>query len=112
MAKSLDTGVIGIRSQAAGALSHQVDRPVPPGVLLEQDVAIARTLDFFLEGPLSTLSQAAMVFLLVNQDTHTTVPGVENVAEAEEIAWCMDLPPIPEYKLGRLRELYSRDFQK
>jgi len=111
LAKSLNMGVIGIRSHAAGALTGQVDRPVAPGSLLEQDLAGAGSLGFLLDGPISTLSQAAMVFCLMNPDIHTTVPGVKNTAEAEEIAGSVDLPPIPEHHLSRLRELYSRNFQ-
>jgi aryl-alcohol dehydrogenase-like predicted oxidoreductase len=70
--------------------------------LLEQDLASARTLGFLLEGPIRTLSQAAMVFCLMNRDIDTTVPGVKNVAETEEIAGCADLPPIPPHHLERL----------
>jgi aryl-alcohol dehydrogenase-like predicted oxidoreductase len=111
LAKSLGMGVIGIRSHAAGALSQHVDRPVPPGTFLAQDVASAHTLGFLLEGPIRTLSQAAMVFCLMNRDIDTTVPGVKNVAEMEEIAGCIDLPPIPPPHLTRLRELYARGFR-
>ena len=111
LAKSLGMGVIGIRSHAAGSLVQTVDRPVPPGTPLEEDVTRSRSLDFLLEGPLHSLSQAAMVFSLMNEDIHTTVPGVKNVAEAEETARCADLPPIPPHHLARLRELYARDFQ-
>ncbi len=112
LAKSLDMGVIGIRSHAAGALTEQVDRSVAPGSPLDQDLVRAGSLGFLLEGQISTLSQAAMVFCSMNQDIHTTVPGVKNTAEAEEIAGCVDLPPIPEHHLSRLRELYLRDFRK
>ena len=112
LAKSLGMGVIGIRSHAAGALSAQVDRPVPPSdELLVQDLASARTLGFLLQAPVSNLSQAAMVFCLMNADIDTTVPGVKNVAETEEIAGCSDLPPIPADQLEQLRELYSRGFR-
>jgi aryl-alcohol dehydrogenase-like predicted oxidoreductase len=111
LAKSLGMGVIGIRSHAAGALSPHVDRPVPPGTLLAHDVARAQTLGFLLEGPVRTLSQAAMVFCLMNRDIDTTVPGVKNVAEMEEIAGCIDLPPMPPPHLARLRELYARGFR-
>jgi aryl-alcohol dehydrogenase-like predicted oxidoreductase len=110
LATSLSMGVIGIRSHAAGALSQQVDRPIPPGTLLAQDVASARTLGFLLDGPIRTLSQAAMVFCLMNRDIATTVPGVKNVAEMEELARCIDLPPMPPQHLTRLRELYARGF--
>ena len=111
LATSLGVGVIGIRSHAAGALSQEVDRPIPPGTLLAQDVAHARTLDFLLEGPIRTLSQAAMVFCLMNRDITTTVPGVKNVAEIEELVGCVALPAIPPPHLTHLRELYARGFQ-
>ena len=88
LAKSLGMGVIGIRSHAAGALG------------------------FLLDGPIQTLSQAAMVFSLMNQDIDTTVPGVKNVPEIEEIAGCVDLPPIPQHHLDRLAQLYARDFRE
>jgi len=112
LAKSLGMGVIGIRSHAAGALTLQVDRPVPPGTLLAQDVAGAQMLGFLPEGPIRSLSQAAMVFCLMNRDIDTTVPGVKNVAEIEEIAGCIDLPPIPPHHIGRLRDLYARGFRE
>lgn len=112
LAKSLGMGVIGIRSHAAGALSQQVDRPVPPRTLLEQDVDSAKTLGFLLEGPIRTLSQAAMVFCLMNRDIDTTVPGVKNVAEIEELAGCIDLPRIPSQHLAHLRQLYARGFRE
>jgi aryl-alcohol dehydrogenase-like predicted oxidoreductase len=110
LAISLNMGVIGIRSHAAGALSPQVDRPIPPGTLLAHDVARAQTLDFLLDGPIRTLSQAAMVFCLMNRDIATTVPGVKNIAEVEELAACVGLPPIPPHHLTRLRALYARGF--
>jgi aryl-alcohol dehydrogenase-like predicted oxidoreductase len=93
-------------------LSPQVDRPVPPGTLLERDVASAKTLGFLLDGPIRTLSQAAMVFCLMNRGIDTTVPGVKNVPEIEEIAGCLALPPIPPHHLARLRELYTRGFRE
>ena len=110
LAKSLNMGVIGIRSHAAGALADQVDRPVPPGTLLERDAASAAKLGYLLEGPIRTLSQAAMVFCLMNRDIHTVVPGVKNVTEAEETAASVDVPPIPEHHLERLQELYRTGF--
>ena len=111
LARSLGMGVIGIRSHAAGALSQQVDRPVPPGTLLEQDVISARTLRFLIDGPIQTMSQAAMVFCLMNREIDTTVPGVKNVAETEEIAGCVDLPPISPDQMDQLRQLYQTGFR-
>ena len=112
MARSRGMGVIGIRSHAAGALTPALDRaPTPGDPLMEADLRKASMLDFLLDGPIETLSQAAMVFSLMNRSIDSTVPGVKNETEAEEIARCIDLPPIPEAHLQRLRELYDRDFR-
>ena len=112
MARGQGMGIIGIRSHAAGALTPTLDRPPNPGdALMAADLRKAAMLDFLLDGPVETLSQAAMVFSLMNRDIDTTVPGVKNAAEAEETAHCADLPPIPEAHLQRLRELYERDFR-
>ena len=112
LAQSLDMGVIGIRSHAAGALTDALDRAPRIGdALMEQDLASAAKLGFLRHGPIQTMSQAAMIFCLMNPDIHTTVPGVKNRAEAEEIAGCVDLPPIPPEDLARLQDLYDRGFQ-
>ena len=112
LAKSHNMGVIGIRSHAAGALTDALDRPPREGdALMQKDLASAAKLGFLLDGPIRTLSQAAMVFCLMNPDIHTTVPGVKNVAEAEETAGCVDLQPIPPEHLARLQALYKNDFQ-
>ena len=114
LAKKHHMGVIGIRSHAAGALSAGGDRPIwfqqADDDLFGQDVASAAQLDFLLDGPIQTLSQAAVVFCLMNRDIHTTVPGVKNQVEAEEIARCVDLDPIPLAHMTRLRELYYKGF--
>ena len=112
LAKSHNMGVIGIRSHAAGALTPSLDRPPAPNdALMQSDLRKATMLDFLRDGPIETLSQAAMIFCLMNPDLHTTVPGVKNAAEAEEIARCADLPPIPATHLAQLRELYESDFR-
>ena len=112
LAKTKGMGIIGIRSHAAGALTPALDRPPNPGdALMEADLRKAAQLDFLLEGPIETLSQAAMVFSMMNRDIHSTVPGVKNAQESEEIAACVDLPPIPEEHLRQLKELYEGDFQ-
>ncbi len=111
-AQSHDMGIIGIRSHAAGALTDALDRPPRPGdALMQKDLASAAKLGFLLDGPIRTLSQAAMIFCLMNPDIHTTVPGVKNVAEAEETAACVDSPPIPPEHLAHLQELYENDFK-
>ena len=111
-ARSQGMGIIGIRSHAAGALTPALDRPPAPGdALMEADLRKADMLDFLLDGHIESLSQAAMVFSLMNADIDTTVPGVKNAAEAEEIARCADLPPIPGAHLQRLQQLYEQDFR-
>ena len=111
-AKKHNMGVIGIRSHAAGALTAAVDRPVPTNnELLNQDVASAAQLGFLINDSVSNLSQAALVFCLMNEDIHTTVPGVKNQSEAEEIAGCINLPPFSTEQLTRLRELYENGFK-
>ena len=112
LAKKHDMGVIGIRSHAAGALTSGVDRPVPPdNELLRQDVASAAQLGFLLDGNIKNLSQAATVYCLMNEDIHTTVPGVKNVAETEEMAGCIDLTPFSPAQMARLGELYNKGFR-
>ncbi len=112
LAKRHNMGVIGIRSHAAGALTSGVDRPVPAeNELLRQDVNSAAKLDFLLDGPVETLSQAATIFCLMNRDIHTTVPGVKNQAETVEMAGCIDLPDFSPAQMTRLRELYNNGFR-
>ena len=112
LAKKHNMGVIGIRSHAAGALTSGVDRPVPPdNDLLRQDVASAAQLGFLLDGNIKTLSQAATVFCLMNEDIHTTVPGVKNQSETEEMAGCIDLASFSEAQMTRLKELYFKGFR-
>ena len=112
LAKKHNMGVIGIRSHAAGALTSGVDRPVPPdNDLLRQDVASAAQLGFLLDGNIKTLSQAATVFCLMNEDIHTTVPGVKNQVETEEMAGCIDIAPFSEAQMTRLKELYFKGFR-
>lgn len=112
MAHRHNMGVIGIRSHAAGALTEALDRSPRPGdALMAKDLESVAKLGFLLDGPIRTMSQAAMVFCLMSPDIHTTVPGVKNPAEAEETAACADLPPIPEAHLARLQQLYENDFR-
>ena len=110
LAKSLNMGVVCIRSHAMGALTTQLDRPDNGGSMAE-NIAKASTLKFLLEEPIQTLSQAAMIFCLMNDDIDTSVPGVKNVSEIEELAGCIDLPYLPPQHIARLRKLYALNFQ-
>ena len=112
LAKTHNMGVIGIRSHAAGALSAAVDRPVSAdNELLRQDVVSAARLEFLLNSPIDKLSQAATIFCLMNRNIHTTVPGVKNQAETEEMARCIAMDPIGPAHMTRLRELYFKGFR-
>jgi L-glyceraldehyde 3-phosphate reductase len=112
LAKKHNMGVIGIRSHAAGALTGGVDRPVPPdNDLLRQDIESAAQLEFLLDGEIKTLSQAATIFCLMNEDIHTTVPGVKNRAETEEMAGCVDLGAFSAAQMTRLKDLYNKGFK-
>ena len=105
-------GVIGIRSHAAGALTAAVDRPVPAdNELLHRDGASAAHLGFLLDDSITNLSQAALVFCLMNGDIHTPGPGVKNQAEAEEIGSCINLPHFSTTQMTRLRKLYHKGFE-
>ena len=67
------------------------------------DLRKTAMFDFLLEGPTEALSQAAMVFSLINRST------VKNEAEGEENARRADLPPISKPHLQRHREMYDRE---
>ena len=56
----------------------------------------AAELGFLLDSMIETLSQVATVFIMPNWDIHTTVPGVRNRAQAEDIVGCVDLGYIPQ----------------
>ena len=47
----------------------------------------------------------------MNEDIHTTVPGVKNQVETEEMAGCIDIAPFSEAHMARLKELYCRGFR-
>ena len=46
----------------------------------------------------------------MNEDIHTTVPGVKNEAETEEVAACIDLDAFSPVQMTRLVELYNKAF--
>ncbi len=106
-----NVGVIGIRPLMAGALSEGVDRQVEPGSYLDKYFQAGKKLRFLVsEAGYRTLSKAAMVFCLMNQDIATIIPGVKNAAEIEEAASCSGAHPISTEYLLRIQELYNRNF--
>lgn len=110
VATSLNLGVIGIRPLAAGALSEEVDRAYAPDSELARDVQKAQQLRFLVRGPVKTLQQAAMLFVRMNADIHTQVPGVKNAAEVEEATEVVAMPPFTPEELSLLVARYQRGF--
>jgi aryl-alcohol dehydrogenase-like predicted oxidoreductase len=92
-------GIIGIRPLAAGALADEIDRTVAPESRTKQDIENAKALHFLVKGPLSTFSQASLVFVLQNRLIATTIPGIKNVAEVEDAVSAVDLPPYSREEL-------------
>ena len=111
LARTYGLGVIGIRPLAAGALSDAIDRPVDPDTPLGRDARRAHHLHFLIGRQVRTLSQAAIIFVLMNQDIATVVPGVKNLAELEEAAACADADPLSPQAMASIAELVERDFQ-
>ena len=57
-------------------LTDALDRPPRPGdALMQKDLASVQKLGFLLDGPIRTLSQAAMVYCLMNRDIPHHRPG-------------------------------------
>lgn len=110
VATSLNLGVIGIRPLAAGALSEEIDRAYAPDSELARDVKKAQQLRFLVRGPVKTLQQAAMLFVRMNADIHTQVPGVKNTAEVEEATEVVAMPPFIPEELSLLVARYQQGF--
>ena len=102
-------GVIAIRNLAAGALAGRVDRPVPPGSLLERDLRRAERLPAELwEG--RSLVQLATRFVLQRPEVASVVPGVKNRAEVEDAIAALGLPPLDAAELAAHRAALADDF--
>ncbi len=104
-------GIIGIRAHAAGALTDQLDRQVAPDSDVARDFAWSSKLSFLKKGPYKTLSQVALRFCLDDPAIATVVPGIKNMAEAEEVAACSALPPLAARDVAQLQRLYQQNFR-
>ena len=111
IARRHDVGIIGIRAHAAGALTDHLDREVAPDSSAARDFARSRNLSFLKKGPYKTLSQVALRFCLDDPAIATVVPGIKNVAEAEEVAACPALPPLAARDVAQLQSLYQQNFR-
>ena len=103
-----NTGVIGVRSHAAGALVDRLDRDVAAGSDVARDHARARRLGFLTSPSCPTLSAAALRFCLDHPAIATVVPGFKNAAEVEEAVACSDAPPLAAEALARLDRLLEQ----
>jgi len=106
-----DTGVIGIRSHAAGALVDRLDRVVKPESDVARDHGRAARLSFLRRTPFRTLSQVALRFCLDNPAIATVVPGCKNAAEVEEAVATASLPSLAAEDVAEVQRLYRRQFQ-
>lgn len=102
-------GIICIRPYLAGILTDALDRPVEPGPM-EQLVRYGRALAFVKQPGARTLSQAALVFCLMNPHISTVVPGAKNTAEIEEAVACSGAPPLSAGELQKIMDLYRKNY--
>lgn len=113
-------GVVVIRVLAGGALggsaartgyaSPTVGGPMVPGGEYEADEARAAALDFLVAGDVGSRPQAAVRFALMHPGVSTVLVGFSNLAQVEEAAACSGKGPLTNVAMGRLRELWARDF--
>ena len=108
--RSMNLGVICVQALAGGRLTPIVDRTVKPGSAAALEVETVGKLDFLLHDGIDTTTKAAIVFCLMNKELHTVVAGAKNVAEIEETASAVELPPFSEAEMQRLHELYMHNF--
>lgn len=64
----------------------------------------------FLEEPGRTLGQAALLWLLADPRTATTLPNIYNETQLREFAAAPEVPPLTEEELSRISELYETGF--
>jgi aryl-alcohol dehydrogenase-like predicted oxidoreductase len=66
----------------------------------------------FLCGPDSgrTMAQAALRFILAQPQMTVVIPTITNEAELREYAGAADVPDLTDEELGRVAELYARNF--
>jgi len=64
----------------------------------------------FLESADRTLGQAALLWLLADPRVASTLPNIYNEEQLREFAAAPDCPALTEEELGRIAELYGRQF--
>ena len=114
-------GVVAIRVLSGGALGGAVARrgyaaPLVGGTLVsggeyDLDLERASKLNFLLKGSVSSLSQAAIRFVLGQPGVSTALVGFSNLEQIEEAAACSDQGSLPESNLTQLKKLWLSDFK-
>ncbi len=67
-------------------------------------------LRFLVDGRPWTIGQAALQWLLAEPLVASVLPNVYESGQLREFAAASDLPPLTEDDLGRVRDLFERDF--
>ena len=69
-----------------------------------------RAVEFLAEGTGRTIGQAALQFILAEPSVSSTLPNIYNAEQLREFAAAPGTPAITQDELGRLAELYERNF--
>ena len=106
-------GVIAIRILAGGALSGTPERhpvastsvnPIASGEVYGDDVARARRYSFLVEeGMVNSLVEAAVRFVVSNENVSTALLGISSLDQLEQAVKYVELGPLPAETLARIR---------
>jgi aryl-alcohol dehydrogenase-like predicted oxidoreductase len=106
-------GVIAIRILAGGALSGTPERhpvaspsvnPIASGAVYGDDVARARRYSFLVEeGMVSNLVEAAVRFVVSNENVSTALLGISSLDQLEHAVKYVERGPLPAETLVKIR---------
>jgi aryl-alcohol dehydrogenase-like predicted oxidoreductase len=88
---------------------HDHRRHRPRSWLLEGVQKVA-TLDFLTDGTGRTLGQAALRWVLADDQIATTLPNIYNAEQLREFAGAADVPDLTDDELARIAALYEDNF--
>ena len=88
---------------------HDHRRHRPRSWLLEGVQKVA-TLDFLTEGTGRTLGQAALRWLLADEQIATTLPNIYGAEQLAEFAGASDVADLTDAELARVAALYDDNF--
>lgn len=116
----LGVGVVARESLANGFLSGHVTRETVFGSdnlnsrytreqIIERVEQVER-LDFLVRGPIRTMPQAAMRWVLDNPGVSTVLTGASNATQVADCAAASDAPPYSADELARARAVHTKDY--